>query len=285
LATPTDIQGYSRRIRIAITAVRRRVVRSLGIAVLLLAVSSCASTESSDSSRLVVGAWDSKTVSTLCVEGEEDYGSGANEVTPVQEGVASFFGAMVVDDGCDATITISLTGEARSATYDTPNSPESQLLLYTGAGVQGAMSLTADGESPLNVSIGGTRSPPQSIVQGGGNPRAPLGAPFWGAAYDSVCIALQHWFGADDPNLSPCPEPVTVTFTTVAGHTPWSEEVRAEFLDGCVQHESMCLCLLYAAESVLTEAEWIGVRDIRDISLWPEDIWARVAPVWDGCSP
>ena len=262
-------------------------MRVLGTAVLLLAVSSCAATEPNDSSALVVADWDNTIVSALCVEGEEDYGSGPNAVTPIQEGIASFFGDIVVDQGCDATITASLTGEALSATYKDPDSPGSRLLLYTGAEVQGTISLKAEGESPLTATIAGYLAPPHSIAQGGWNPRAPGGAPFWGAAYDDVCRVLQRWFGVHDPHLSHCPQPATsavADLTTVPGVPAWSEELRTEFLETCFLDETQCLCFLYGAESVLTDAEWLGVRDL-DVDFWPEDIWARLGPVWNDCSP
>jgi hypothetical protein len=284
LRTPSDLRDARCWTRTSIPDVLPRVMRGVGVAVLLLVVSSCAPTESSVSSALVVDDWDGKAVSTLCVSGEEDYGSGPNAATPVQEGIASFFGDIVVDDGCDATIRVSLVGEARSATYNNPDSPGSRLLLYTGAEVEGTMSMSADGKSLLTAPIAGYVSPPQSIDAGASTPRAALGAPFWGAAYDRVCKVLQHWFGADDPNLSPCPEPVIVTFTTVAGHTPWPEALRADFLDTCLEDESVCLCLLYGAESVLTEGEWLSVRDLNDMSLWPEGLWVRVDAVWGECS-
>jgi hypothetical protein len=230
-----------------------------------------------------VGDWDDATVSALCVEGEEDYGFGLNATTPIRDRIASLFGDIVVEDGCDATITVSASGKALSATYAVPESPGSGVVFYTGAEVQGTISLKAEGESPLTATIAGYRSPPRSLTVGAINPRAPEGAPFWGVVYGNVCLVLQRWFGADDPHLGSCPEPEIVTPTTMPGHTPWSEEVRAGFLDGCLQHESMCLCLLYGAESVLTEAEWLGVRDLDDGS-WPEDVWNRVSAAWSECS-
>lgn len=254
----------------------------------VLALAGCGGTgdQASDegsATPLVVEDWQGKAVSTLCVEGEEDYGSGPNAATPVQEGIASFFSDIVIDDGCDATITVALVGEARSATYSL-DSPGSQgIEFYTGAEVDGTMSLTAEGELPLSVSVGGYVSPPSSLTEGGHNPRAPLGAPFWGAAYYDVCAVLQQWFGADDPHLSPCPEPFVVTFTTMAGHTPWSETARSGFLDTCKGGQVACQCLLDGTESVLTEAEWLSVRDIEYIWQWPDDLEARVRPVWGEC--
>lgn len=270
------------------TRSRRRFQAWIPIGVSLILVQAC-SGDGSDgavngsTTALVVDDWGGKTVSALCVGGEEDYGSAPGAATDVQEGIASLIGAIVVDDGCEATITVSLVGEARSATYANPESPGTQVMLYTGAAVQGTISLTADGEVPLTRSIRGSVATPPSITVGFGA-RDPSGAPFWGAVHDSVCRVLQRWFGADDPSLSACPEQVTVTFTTVAGHPVWSEETRAGFLDDCLESESMCLCFLYGAESVLTEAEWIGVRG-SDIFLWPEDVWERVSPVWSDCAP
>jgi hypothetical protein len=141
-------------------------MRVIGAAVLVLAVSACGAEASDGSPSLVVGDWGDAAISTVCVTGEEDYGLGLSTVTPVQEEIAALFAdGFVADDGCDATITVLVTGSASARTYtiQSGDEPPRSERLFTGADVQGTMSLTGQGQQPLTAPIAGLRYPPSSF--------------------------------------------------------------------------------------------------------------------------
>jgi hypothetical protein len=185
-----------------------RCMRVIGPAVLVLAVSACGGEASDGSPSLVVGAWGDAAISTVCVTGEEDYGLSLNTVTPVQEGIAALFAdGFVADDGCDATITVLVTGSASSRTYtiQSGDAPPRSELLYTGAEVQGTMSLTGVGRQPLTAPITGLRYPPSSFKGVAGlvaMPSSPDVAPYWEAVRPEVCAAMWDWFDATDPQVA-----------------------------------------------------------------------------------
>ncbi len=140
----------------------------------------------------VVDAWDGALIGSICLEGEEDYGGGTNAFTPVRDGLEQVLLLKVVDEGCDATLTVFVSGRARSANYTTGR-------LYTGADVQGTMSLTAPGRVPLLAEIGGEKDPPArlSLPPGFDPPRTEAEAPIWDVIRDSVCLALGDWFNRE----------------------------------------------------------------------------------------
>lgn len=140
----------------------------------------------------VVDAWDGALVGSICLEGEEDYGSGINAFTPVRDGIDQVLISRVVDEGCDATLTVFVSGRARSANYTSGR-------LYTGAEVQGTLSLTAPGRTPLVAEIAGEKEPPArlSLPPGFEPPRTEAEAPIWDVIRDSVCTALGGWFNGE----------------------------------------------------------------------------------------
>lgn len=172
-----------------------------GIVVLFLAVASCGGTGGAASdSALIVGEWADAEVSTVCITGEEDYGVPGG-IAPVQEGVSGLFAVeAVVASGCDATITVETTGSARSATYDwrDPITGAVTSRLFTGATVEGTLSLTGSDRPALTAEIANTRMPPSSWNSALGRPTAASSAPFWKAARPEVCSVLWGWFQTSD---------------------------------------------------------------------------------------
>lgn len=167
------------------------------LAVLMVVLSACAGGEAVVATTVppqtfVVDAWDGALIGSMCVVGEEDYGSGNNAFTPVRDGIDQVLFIEMVDEGCDATLTVFVAGRARSATYTTGR-------LYTGAEVQGTMSLTAPGRPPLVAEIGGKKEPPASLSLPPGfePPRTEAEAPIWDVIRDSVCMALGDWFNRE----------------------------------------------------------------------------------------
>lgn len=145
---------------------------------------------------LVVDDWGGAELTTVCVTGQEDYGVSGG-ITPVQEGLRGLFAAeTIVDSGCDATIAVTTTGRARSATYDlgdpVTGAPTSRL--FTGADVAGTLTLTAPDRPTLTAEIAGSRFPPASWNTMMGRPSSAASAPFWTAARPEVCLVLWGWF-------------------------------------------------------------------------------------------
>ena len=104
-------------------------------------------------------------VQTLCLEVQQSYPEIEEEVfKPIAETVRHILaglGLQVVAEGtaCDATLTFAVTGKALGETYTGAGRP----LCYTGAEVNGQMTLTVPGRAPLTLPIS-ERKPPRSGV-------------------------------------------------------------------------------------------------------------------------
>lgn len=105
-------------------------------------------------------------VETICLEVQQSYPDIEEEVSePIAETVRDILaglGLQVVSEGtpCDATLTFALTGEALSAFYG-PVPPDR---CYTGAEVNGQMTLTMPGRAPLTLPISERKRPTQGLI-------------------------------------------------------------------------------------------------------------------------
>jgi hypothetical protein len=176
---------------------------------------------------LRVAAWDDAVISSLCIETTEDYDRIANR-TPIREGLADAFrdddvGVEVVQAGCDAVLTVAATGRPLSASY-TGNT------LFTGASVNGTVTLSAAGATSLEASFSGHKPTPNSVTyfDSADLPREPWQAPLWDVASDGICTAFTQWFSDSPTRLI---ELVHNLRTTTTGCGGWVEPVVIPFLD------------------------------------------------------
>lgn len=95
-------------------------------------------------------------VQVLCLVVEESYpqieGEFSEGIAEAVERILSELGLQVMAEGepCDATLTVTLTGEALGASYKHFGSFDTSRC-YTGAKVYGEMTLTSPGTAPLTV--------------------------------------------------------------------------------------------------------------------------------------
>lgn len=96
---------------------------------------------------------------SICLEVHQSYPDIEEEFSlPIAETLQRILagpGVQVVAEGtpCDATFTVALTGEPVGASYGEPGGPSR--FCYTGAKVDGEVTLTVPGRAPLTVPIGG----------------------------------------------------------------------------------------------------------------------------------
>jgi hypothetical protein len=99
-------------------------------------------------------------VHTLCLQVEQSYPQIEDPTfsQPIEEtvqGILIELGLHVVSEGipCEATLALSLTGEALGAYYHGVSGP-----CYTGAEFNGEVTLTMPGREPLSLPISGMRA-------------------------------------------------------------------------------------------------------------------------------
>jgi hypothetical protein len=134
--------------------------------------------------------WEEITVHILCLTVEQSYpGIEGKEPEPIAETIQRILarvGLQVVAEGasCDATLTLTLTGQALGDEYTTG-------YCYSGAEVSGLMVFDVAGREPLTLPIAGRRNPPFMIR---GCPQE-LGAPFESAWSEALIGCLAHLWG------------------------------------------------------------------------------------------
>ncbi|MBN1810234.1 MAG: HEAT repeat domain-containing protein [Anaerolineae bacterium] len=134
--------------------------------------------------------WEDVTVHTLCLAVEQAYpGIEGKEPEPIAEAtqrILARVGLQVVAEGasCDATLTLTLTGQALGDRYTTG-------YCYSGAEVSGLMVFDVAGREPLTLPVAGRRNPPFLIR---GCPQE-LGAPFGNAWSEALLGCLAHLWG------------------------------------------------------------------------------------------
>ncbi len=107
-------------------------------------------------------------IQTICLTVEQSYPEIEEEVSqPIAETVQRILTALgleVVAQGtpCDAILMFALTGEALGADYNV--SGGGSQFCYTGAEVDGEMTLTMPGRSPLTVPISGREPPNPGVI-------------------------------------------------------------------------------------------------------------------------
>jgi len=148
--------------------------------------------------------WEGVTVHTLCLEVEQSYPQIEKEFSqPIAEAtqrILARLGLQVVAPGeaCDATLSISLTGQALAANYRGgvwwAKSLEAGGRFYTGAEVNGQMSLIFPGHEPLTLPISGMVPTPDRI-SGTYGPDTPAEAPFGYAWSKALLDGLAHLWG------------------------------------------------------------------------------------------
>ncbi len=163
--------------------VRRRCLRWATLGLVVIACQACAGGEpdsavsvatpdASSSSYLTVNGWEGAPVETFCLEANETYDEVPGSLTPFADVIElmltrpyypnsndksrSVSIAQIVATDCDATITLDLSGRALQGSYANVGG------LYTGWEVAGAITLTAEGRSPLVVQVDSRREPPQT---------------------------------------------------------------------------------------------------------------------------
>ena len=113
---------------------------------------------------LQVPDWEGVTLHTLCLQVEQSYleieGKTPEPVAEAAQRVLAGIGLLVVaaEAPCDATVTVALTGEALGAEYSS-----GEKYCYSGARVDGQMTLALPERAPLTLPIGGERQTPFSI--------------------------------------------------------------------------------------------------------------------------
>lgn len=175
---------------------------------------------------LIVHEWSGAAVTSLCVTGEEEYSwwilideaqaaTLPDEVeqrpgpptlvevrasvtpdpfTPIADRVATAFGnegITLLDDGCDATLTVMAVGEPLSDTYDVVGRQ------FTGATVRGELALAAAGRETLILPVSGVKETTSHVQGGAGSTYLadePTEAPYFEAVADSICSAFTEWF-------------------------------------------------------------------------------------------
>jgi hypothetical protein len=167
-----------------------------------------------------IGPWDGQEIDSVCLESIETYTEWitvleqdqlqplevvvAQGTTPVRDAIAAGFadGALaVVTSGCDATLLVEIEGEVMSAGYTAG-------VLYTGADIQGRLTLTAEGKPTLTASLQARSDPPETYVllQVESLPDDPEDSPILDTIEDDLCAVFESWIiGPFDfaPGLSP----------------------------------------------------------------------------------
>jgi HEAT repeat protein len=108
-------------------------------------------------------AWEGVTLHTLCLEVEQSYpeieGKTPEPIAEAARRILAGIGVLVVaqEAPCDATMTVSLRGEALGAEYS------GDKYCYSGARVDGQMTLALADRAPLTLPIEGEQQTPFSI--------------------------------------------------------------------------------------------------------------------------
>ena len=142
-----------------------------------------------------VQAWQNQTIKTLCLEVNESYEWIDEELTLLEDDIhwllLDRYYLAIVEDGCDAVLTVDAFGAPLSARYF----PAGQR--YTGADVRGRMSLAAAGFPKLTDPFHGRIEPPEKYSEYEHQQLyyTPQEAPFRKAARREILPILTDWFG------------------------------------------------------------------------------------------
>ena len=170
---------------------KRHIVPLLPLAVLVLASLACggkatpsptpAPTFGPTPTPLPVQApgWEGTTVEAYCLAVEQNFPKvppeleevGTPHIQETTERVLGRLGLRAVTESCEATLAISMTGQALSADYLNAGT------CYSGASVTGEMLLSGEGYSPIVLPISVTHDPPLAITSAEFC-KEPWGAPF-----------------------------------------------------------------------------------------------------------
>ena len=128
---------------------------------------------------LQASGWEGVTVQTICLEVEQSFPEMPPELKDVAtpkisettQRILGELGLQFVDVSCDATMVITMTGQAIAEEYYGIGR------CYEGAKVNGEILLTGSGRTPLTVSINLSHPPPSMISSEHCN-KAPFDAPF-----------------------------------------------------------------------------------------------------------
>jgi hypothetical protein len=140
-------------------------------------------------------AWQNKTIRTLCLKVNETYDWTDDEITLLEEEthwqLFDRYYLAVVEDGCDAVLTVDVVGTPLSAHYFPAGDR------YTGADVRGRLSLTASGFQKLTSSFHGRIEPPDKYAEYEHQNKytTPQEAPYREAAGEEILAILTEWFG------------------------------------------------------------------------------------------
>ncbi|TET84797.1 MAG: HEAT repeat domain-containing protein [Anaerolineales bacterium] len=114
---------------------------------------------------LQASGWGGVTVQTICLEVEQSFPEMPPELKDVAtpkisettQRILGELGLQFVDDSCDATMVITMTGQAIAEEYQGIGR------CYEGAQVNGEILLTASGRTPLTLSISSSHPPPSMV--------------------------------------------------------------------------------------------------------------------------
>ena len=141
--------------------------------------------------------WQNKRVRTLCLVANETYDRIDQDFTPIKNHLERMLFALyyfsIVDDGCDAVLTIEATGTPISVRYIPAGDR------YTGAEVGGWMSLAAPENPKLTGTFHGRVDPLEkySELENQNLYSTPEQAPFIKAVSIEVKDILIEWFGPE----------------------------------------------------------------------------------------
>jgi hypothetical protein len=132
---------------------------------------------------VLVRSWDDMPVETSCVHPDEAY-EGTGPITPYTDAIifavdhtigypaSTDSPPRIVADVCDLSVTVSIRGAARQASYMNFGG------LYTGWDVTGTITVESSGHDPLLVQVVSAREPPDTVRYGDESdaPRRPADA-------------------------------------------------------------------------------------------------------------
>lgn len=188
---------------------KRAVLALLVLMTFIVGLASCSSGPTATSSPTLAPAatppplqaagWEEVTVHTLCLAVEQSYpqieGEFSQPIAETARRILAGLGLQVLDEGaaCEASLTLSFTAQALGADYMVDG------YLYTGAEVNGQMTLAVTGREPLVLRVGGFYPTPSRVEIPIGFtihiPRQPKDAPFDKAWSEALVDGLAQVWG------------------------------------------------------------------------------------------
>ena len=142
-------------------------------------------------------------ISKICFRVSERHDGLPSGATPIADQIRAAIelrpplSLIVVQDACDATLSLEVEGEVISAWY-------SGHTLFAGAAATGTLQLSAAGKTTLTHRLDGRIEPPSTItyVEGDDPPfSTPDEAPLWGTVRSDFVDAVTAWFGPEFADL------------------------------------------------------------------------------------